>query len=174
MRLFLAVEFDDGVKEKLSQRIQELKQCALRGRFTRTENLHLTLIFLGETERVESIREVVDRTKGEPFSFTISGTGRFRRPGGDIYWAGVSSCPPLESLYRQLADGLRRAGFTVEQRPFRPHVTLARETVLQGELPEREDISCQVFGVSLMKSERIQGKLVYSCIYFKKFHTNEK
>ena len=56
MRLFTAINFDDNIKDALSAAISELKARGIRGTFTLRENLHLTLVFLGETPRVSDVR----------------------------------------------------------------------------------------------------------------------
>ena len=51
MRLFIAVSFPAPLREQLRQAAGRLQGQCLRGRFTLTDNFHLTLAFLGETER---------------------------------------------------------------------------------------------------------------------------
>ena len=174
MRLFYAVTFDGDVKNKLCDVIDAVRPCCESGRFSAAENLHLTLVFLGETplNKVALARKAADSVNLGPFSVIISGIGRFRRSGGDILWIGVHPLQKLGKIYGCLCETLKSDGFKVESRPYRPHVTLARQAVLndsmQNSLLSRgNEIELPVRKISLMKSERINGKLKYTEIYAK-------
>lgn len=170
MRLFLAVQLSSPVKDALCQAIESLKKQSRQGNFTRRENLHLTLAFLGETSRLAAAKRVLDELEvPPPFSLTISGLGRFRREGGDIWWAGAEQNDALCDLAAQLVARLERAGFPVEKRPFKPHLTLGRQVVLQGRPGELSPVGMEVDRISLMKSERLAGILTYTEVYAKEF-----
>ena len=162
MRLFIAIGFSAGIKAALLGAIDELRAVSSGGNFTREENLHLTLAFIGESSDVLTIRRVMERSVGEKFSLAVGGSGHF----GDLYWVGVEKNPALWSLADRLCKGLRAAGFAIELRPFKPHVTLVRQlksaAAPQFSVPRTE---MEVAKISLMKSERIAGKLVYTEIY---------
>lgn len=171
MRLFIAINFNENVKGCLSDSIARLKSIALKGNFTQRENLHLTVVFIGETNKVEAVKEAMDGVHGAPFPLTIRGVGRFKREGGDIYWVGVHREPVLTELYEQLRTGLANRGFVMENRAYKPHLTLGREVVLPKTFDEKEfaqdvpSMTMTVDSLSLMKSERINGKLTYTEIY---------
>ena len=136
--------------------------------FTRPENLHLTLVFLGETPpgRVQEIQRVMDSATAEPFALQFEDIGKF----GDTWWVGIRQNPALTDLYNHLAQGLKAAEFSIENRPFKLHLTLAREVILwPGVSPEKpEPFTAQVAAIHLTKSERINGKLIYTSIHEKK------
>jgi len=167
MRLFLAINFDDEVKARLLQCQESLRQASDGGNFTRPENLHLTLVFLGETSPgcVREIRRVMDCAPIESLALQFEGIGKF----GDTWWVGIRQNPALTNLHNHLSQGLRAAGFTIKSRSFKPHLTLAKEVVLRpGASPEKsEPFAAQVAAIHLMKSERINGKLTYTSIYEK-------
>lgn len=171
MRLFVALLLEEEPKETLWQMAQQLKGEALQGNITRRENLHLTLAFLGETERKEDICRAMDQVGGREFAMTFDRMGKFRRDGGDLYWAGVSHCPPLLAVQRRLSRALKAQGFALEEREFRPHLTLGRQVILSPEAEERTlaerffPVTTQVRAITLMKSERVGGKLTYTPIY---------
>lgn len=170
MRLFIAVQLSSPVKDTLCQAIESLKKRSLQGNFTRRENLHLTLAFLGETTRLAAAKRVLDELElPPPFSLTISGLGRFRREGGDIWWAGAEPNDALSDLATQLMARLERTGFPVEKRLFKPHLTLGRQVVLQGRPEELPPVKMEVDRISLMKSERLAGTLTYTEVYAKEF-----
>lgn len=168
MRLFIAVNFDQELKHRLTQIAENLKDLAKKGNFTRQENFHLTLVFIGETTQVDRVKEALKSLKAPAFTLNLSGLGHFPRKGGHIYWVGVEKHPTLLAIYEKLYRALTAAGFKLEKRPYKPHITLGREVVLKpgfngDEFISRwEPLSCQVTKISLMKSERIGGKLVYT------------
>jgi 2'-5' RNA ligase len=173
MRLFTAIMLNEEVKDYLTAAILELKAKAVKGNFTHRENLHLTLVFLGELgqDKLEPIKSAMNRVKGEPFRLSFSGFGKFKRNGGDIHWAGVDRCEALFSVQKQLTEELEKAGFNLEDRAYSPHLTLGREVRLAGS-PENiygalaaEKREMTVSRLSLMVSERVNGKLTYSEIY---------
>ena len=168
MRLFIAINFPENTKDLLCRNISRLKSAAKQGRFTHRDNLHLTLVFLGEVEakRLEDIRRVMGSVISSPFKLSIGSGGSFRRDGGDIYWQSVKASDALTELYQQLYDGLKSAGFRLESRSYKPHLTLGRQVILNRE-PEPETAEVSVHRISLMLSRRIDGKLKYTELYGK-------
>lgn len=166
MRLFYAVMLDDNCKRALDSCCRALRPYLDKGRFTRLENLHLTLVFLGEAD-LDAAKNCLHRLQAAPFEIVIAGLGRFRQPGGDVLWAGVQPEEGLLRAQRGLEDLARQAGFPVEDRPYRPHLTLARgvrlipETNLADLDPLLPNCGMQVKAVSLMESRREDGRLRY-------------
>jgi 2'-5' RNA ligase len=156
MRLFIAINFNSEIKDSLCQTIEQLKSHSLRGNFTARDNLHLTLAFIGETIRSKAVMQAMDGVDGKPFTLTIGGFGAF----GRLYWYGVQPNGALSALQRQLCEKLESAGFPLEKREYRPHLTLGREVVLAKtstgtHLPGRLPNGGARFQISLMKSERL-------------------
>ncbi len=177
MRLFIAINFNEEIKDHLTSAIRELKKASSGGNFTHRENLHLTLVFLGELnpDKVGEIKSAMNRVSGEPFRLSFSGFGRFKRRGGDIHWAGVEKNHELIAIQKQLTLELETSGFAPEDREYSPHMTLGREVRLSdpsadiyGELAA-EHKEMKVTRISLMKSERVNGKLTYTEIYGRDF-----
>lgn len=170
MRLFYAVNFDDIVKKRLSDIQNALRAQATRGNFTLVDNLHLTLAFIGEVtqDRSGPLRQIAETLKITPFELKLQGLGRFRRDGGDILWVGIEENKSLASIYNKLGGQIAEAGFTVEKRKFTPHLTLIREARLRPEFDltafsgQLEPIVTSISKISLMKSERSQGRLTYT------------
>lgn len=168
MRLFIAVNLSDEIKDCLCACIARLWEHAVSGNFTRRENLHLTLAFIGETARLDTVKQAMEQVDSSAFPLQLGGFGRFSRPGGDICWVGVLPGDGLHDVYSSLREALRANGLPVESRPFTPHLTLGREVVLRK--PFDSDTFARsippmrmpVGKISLMKSERIGGKLTYT------------
>ena len=168
MRLFVAINLSDEIKAALLAAIARLERSAKSGRYTDERNLHLTLAFIGETHRVDAAKAVLDSLDFKRFDITLSGSGRFRRNGGDIYWAGIERNNPLERLASALSGALRRADFDIEIREFKAHITLGREIMADGVIGLDIPKTTMCVGrISLMKSERINGGMVYTEIYGK-------
>lgn len=163
MRLFIAILFTPEIIAELAGAADMLRRLSVSGDFTRPENLHLTLAFLGETSRIEAAARVMAETAPAPFSLALSGCGRFGRAGGDIIWAGLAENCALSNCAARLAAGLRREGFSLEEREFSPHITLGRRVMTRepSDVPIKP-LSMNCRKLSLMKSERIGGRLVYT------------
>ena len=169
MRLFIAINLNNGTKESLLALRDELRSRSKRGNFCFPENLHLTLAFLGECNDIEaaSAKTVMNSMSFIPFSVIIDHVGQFKRYGGDIWWAGIHNNKPLLDLQYTLTEKLISAGFGLDKRKYTPHVTLGRD-VETNEAPwEIKPFGETVPSIELMKSEKINGKLTYTALYFK-------
>jgi 2'-5' RNA ligase len=177
MRLFYAVNFSSDVKDRLAELQNGLRPELERGRYTLYDNLHLTLVFLGEVPEARQaiLLDITDRLAFEPFQLSIAGLGRFRRDGGDIIWVGITDSSPLDSsrlqaVHQRLSGEVRRAGFRIEDRPYTPHLTLVRDARLRQGFSlsdyadKAEPMAATVTKVSLMKSERLCGRLTYTAL----------
>jgi 2'-5' RNA ligase len=166
MRLFIAINFNNDTRSRLVSLRDELRSRSKRGNFTAAENLHLTLVFLGEcsAEQADIVRAVISQTAFDPFPVRIERTGRFRRDGGDLWWAGVKESKPLQDLHSDLTGGLANAGFFLEQRKYSPHVTLGRKIVTEAKPWGVSPFGETVMSIELMKSETVGGKLTYTVI----------
>ena len=170
MRLFISVSFDDDVKDSLYKHMCLLTKECDEGVFTKRENIHLTLVFIGETNQIGSIVETMDALDFEEFRIALSDDGNFKRSGGDIYWLGIEKSPELVRLQKILYRSLVRSGVISEKNDFRPHLTVSRETVVgrdavpdalyTGTIPVRR--------ISLVKAEDVRGEgPVYTEVYAK-------
>lgn len=162
MRLFVALHFSPEVKGALLRVIDELRRQSVSGNFTRPENLHLTLAFIGESTDLAGARAALDEVSSGAFPMTVCGTGRF----GDLWWAGIEENPALDALAQSVRDNLIARGFDIDTKPFRPHITLARRLVC--DTPPRlslPKVTMTADRVSLMRSDRIDGRLVYTEVF---------
>ena len=161
MRLFVAIELPQELKDALASVIASLKAQGARANFTRSGNMHLTLAFIGETPRVADAKAALDTVKAAPFRVALEGSGCF----GDLLWAGVRREPAMRRLAEKTRDALRGAGFQIDPKPFKPHVTVARRLECEGkpavEIPR---VSAPVAEFALMRSDRVDGRLVYTAV----------
>ena len=142
MRLFVAIELSEAVAASALDLISRLRSAAAKlapqSRITwvTAERLHITVRFIGHVEdsKGDAVRGVLAALPGERFDLTIAGVGTFPPKGGPrVIWAGLTAGrPQLISLEKLVSDRLREAGVPPEERPFNPHVTLARVRDAQG------------------------------------------
>jgi 2'-5' RNA ligase len=170
MRLFIGIK--TGCEDYLAALQEGLKQCG-RGNFTHAGNLHLTLKFLGEVPsvRIAGISEAMKEAAGEPFSLEVRGAKAFGRNG--IVSAEVGgNLSALISLASRLDAALERIGFARETRPFRAHITLAREfSLFPGCDISSIPRSARRFTADemiLFESTRENGRLTYVPLYTQK------
>jgi len=143
-RLFIAIEIPSPVRRLVGQHIDRLRAelPEARASWTREQNLHLTLKFLGNTPvaRVEALSRAVQRAaaKVPAFELAIRGSGLFPARGKPkVLWIGmIDSSGNLDRLYRLLEEECEQLGFPRETRSFHPHLTIARLREAQGELGE--------------------------------------
>ncbi|MDD4080369.1 MAG: RNA 2',3'-cyclic phosphodiesterase [Eubacteriales bacterium] len=141
MRLFIALKLPDAFIPLLKQAGKTFAANAKKISLTRAENLHLTLRFLGEVseEKADELREFIRGIK--PFETgegqaALTGHGSFFAPGGLTLWAGLACDRAILDLANGVEEGAKALGFPPDNRPFVPHVTLARRAILTRPLDE--------------------------------------
>lgn len=140
-----------------------LREYGVRGNYTQPENLHLTLAFIGETERVTEIKAAVDAVKFEPFVIRTGKLGCFNGRSR-VLWLGIEGEDKVKTIAQQLRRNLDKCGIDYAKGKFSPHITLVRQP---SEMPldvEVESESMTVSEISVMNSERINGRLVYTAL----------
>ena len=127
-RVFAAVPLSPEARLALARQIEDLD---IPGKVSRAENWHLTLRFLGTVDRVtyeRFLHAIGDQEHPEPFTVSFDGLGAFpntRRAA--VVWAGVDQGIVELELLNELAESAAQAaGLAAEERPYRPHLTLAR------------------------------------------------
>lgn len=126
-RLFLALWPDDAAREGLAH-WRDRWIWPPEAAPTRTDKLHLTLHFIGPVaaERIEGVCTALSRVAAAD-TFTLE-LGRAELwPGGIAVVCPLARPEPLRLLHGRLATALREMALPVDERPFRPHVTLARK-----------------------------------------------
>jgi len=175
MRLFISLNFDSEIKAKIYDIINKVKSNSIQGKFVNEEHIHLTLEFLGEIQknRLNTIKEIMNELNFEAFTFGLTKVGYFKRSEGNIYWLGVENNDTLFNMQKKLHQSLIEKDFELENREYKPHITIGRKVILKdgfdtGELKDTlEKIKIDINKVDLMKSEFINGKLIHSLIYSK-------
>ena len=171
MRLFYALVPSEREKRSILRWQEELEKVSEAGRYTPSENLHMTLQFLGEIppERVKALKEILlsaVRTCG-PFDLALDDYGWFAGKGQEQLWYLTGSSPEAAEISDTLGQLLTENGFMVENRAFVPHVTLARRCKLRSNaVPESADpVTISVQRLWLMESRQIRGSTVYVPVF---------
>lgn len=163
MRIFIAIRFTEAFKYSILDAQDGLREYGVRGNYTQPENLHLTLAFIGETERVAEIKTAVDAVKFEPFVIRTGKLGCFNGRSR-VLWLGIEGEDKVKTIAQQLRRNLDKCGIDYAKGKFCPHITLVRQP---SEMPldvEVESESMTVSEISVMNSERINGRLVYTAL----------
>jgi RNA 2',3'-cyclic 3'-phosphodiesterase len=134
MRLFLALEPDDAVRQALAEVSAAARRAAgeiARAlRWVTPENLHLTLHFLGDVDERARDRLVVALDAplaAAPATVQLAELGTFPPHAPPrVLWVSLAPAAPIDAVYRALAVRVTAAGLPIDPRPFSPHVTLAR------------------------------------------------
>jgi 2'-5' RNA ligase len=128
MRLFLALWPDATVVRQIEAVRQQLFDGRPPGRPVSSDNLHITLQFLGHTEEdnLDCIRQAAAAIRFPAFDLRLDHLGHWARPR--VVWLGCHQFPEvLTTLVRDLNTGMSACGFAPEERPFHPHLTLQRK-----------------------------------------------
>uniref|UniRef100_A0A831XML7 RNA 2',3'-cyclic phosphodiesterase n=1 Tax=Geobacter metallireducens TaxID=28232 RepID=A0A831XML7_GEOME len=125
MRLFVAIDLPGDIR----QSVADICRGVHGVRWLPPEQLHLTLRFIGEADDAvdAEIRRGLAAITSPPFPVSLQGVGCFpspRRPR--VLWVGVSGGEPLVQLQHDVETAVVAAGLPPEERPFSPHITLAR------------------------------------------------
>ena len=177
IRTFIAIELPAAIISRLDSVQQDIKSLRLRAKWVRSENIHLTLKFLGDVDPgdIHQIGTAMSAAaeKFTPFALTVGGVGFFpgiKRPR--VIWVGLGGqVRLLKQLQGKLAENMAEIGFPKEKRPFKGHLTLGRirapqkpETVRRI-IEKYSDLGSEEFtvgGMVLFKSDLKPSGAVYT------------
>jgi 2'-5' RNA ligase len=130
LRLFVAIEIPEEIRNALASFIKELRAVAPHVKWVRAENLHVTLKFLGHTDdaKLSAIEDILRGVRSsDPVALTFQGLSFFpndRRPR--VFWSGMQASASCKAIAADIEHAVHKLGFPLEERPFTPHLTLAR------------------------------------------------
>ncbi len=158
-RLFFALWPGEEPRLRLGRLLAELPERQARP--THLQDLHITLIFLGQisAERRACIEQAADGVRPRPCDLLIDQLGYW--PGPGILWCGPTQTPPvLLQAVEDLAVALRPCGIEPERRPYVPHITLARKAAFQRgfQLPEPIVLPVRDFVLVASQTEALPPK----------------
>ena len=162
MRLFIAIQFPERVKNALLYLQQDMKDCGMKGNYTKEENLHLTLAFIGEYKDPEAVMDALDGIDLEPFYIEHEGFGNY----GDLYWAGIKESTELKNTVKRIRHVLADNGIPFDKKKFSPHITVLRKASFTGNPDSFKiyvpDEKMKVDSISLMRSDRGKSGMIYT------------
>lgn len=159
MRTFIAINFNEEMKNSLLYIQEQLRQNNVHGNYTKPENLHLTLAFIGEYGDPDYILDTLGRVSFKPFEIRLNRLGSF----GRLWWAGISAPEQLPGCASQIRHYLADAGIPFDRKRFSPHITVIREpdkTALPGIVIP--DTAMTVDRISLMRSDKGKHGMIYT------------
>lgn len=129
---FFAVELPKEAKDFLNKWVELRKRKWPFERWVHPQDFHITLAFLGfaKKEQLDEAIKAIEQLREQHsiFTLTFSSTGTFgskNRPR--IFWAGVEPSKALQNLREDVFIECERIGFELDQKPFHPHITIARK-----------------------------------------------
>lgn len=123
-RAFVALPLPERLRSGLATVLSALPA----GRPVDDENMHLTLVFLGDQDdaTLEEVHDALSAITAPGFTLRLSGLGAFGGAHPRSLWIGVAPEPGLVALQKRVARAVRGVGVRLAARRFVPHVTLAR------------------------------------------------
>ena len=170
VRAFVALELSDEIRNQLTSAQQTLRGCRSRLTFVDTENIHVTVKFLGEVNErdLPEVTAALKKITFIPFPVTAGKVtvNNPRRP--HTVWCTIDDAGEGGKVFQLIEDALAPFGFTRETRPFTPHATIARvkssDPSLFSALATLDKIdygSCTIRGMTLKKSTLLPTGPVY-------------
>jgi len=129
MRIFIGIDLDPEIRAGIARFLDGVRGFAPDVRWVRPESLHLTLKFIGEQkpDRVEAIQERLQGAEGAAVEIRFAGYGFFPTAKAPrVFWIGIDASPGLAELAANIEAAVAELGIPREDRPFSPHLTLAR------------------------------------------------
>lgn len=158
MRLFIAILPDARMIRALRACVRDLEAQGAQGSIVPDANLHMTLAFIGDAERPDQVRAVLQKIPLPKIRLTLSKTGYF----GDLLWAGIKADPSLHAYVSALREALAKADIPFDKKPFVPHITLIRRLRAPGSLcPRLDQAEMEASKAALMCSSFTGGKVQY-------------
>lgn len=176
MRTFVCVSPDEASTAALASFMARLRDFP-GYKWVAPENMHLTLLFLGESDvsQVQRMDSNLDRLGGvRPFGIKLSGAGAFPNLSAPkTMWLGVrEGAPELEKLAAKVAQAAKNSGYPQERKKFKAHLTIARTRGDGGAMPpelkkildEAPELSWRCESFTLMKSQLTPKGPIYTRI----------
>ncbi len=141
MRLFIALDLDAAIRERIASFMDGVRGFAPEARWMHPESMHVTLKFIGEQPEsaVEPIKRELETIQAEAVQLQFRGYGFFPTAKSPrVFWIGVEVTPELTALAALVDAKVVSLGISKEDRTFSPHLTLARGRGASGSPRRRE------------------------------------
>ena len=170
MRIFTGFFTNNDTKSKINEYIDFLKEKSVSGNFTHFNNIHLTLIFLGEINdrQYKSLVRAVENVEFSPFEIQFDQIGKFegkRGEKGDLYWIGADKNDELNFVYKSLKNEIMKEKLTFDAKTYKPHITIGRQVILKNSSEELckkiTPINFKIDKINIIKSEKTLNGMKY-------------
>lgn len=172
MRLFIALLFEAKKKSILYDMLAEVRSITSSGQFTTKDNLHLTLVYVGEASEtlLAEIKQKLGEIRLDAFSYTTNRIKYFKKSSEQlIVYLGVDKSSDLERLFYHTRRKLKEAGCLCPSQKYTPHITFGRKVKVStnGSLHNiyTNPLTLKADRISIMESKRVDQKLVYEELY---------
>jgi RNA 2',3'-cyclic 3'-phosphodiesterase len=156
MRIFIGIDLDSVVRARVERFIEGVQGFAPDVRWVPSDSLHITLKFIGEqsTSQVEAISTRLRKIESIAFEIRLGTYGFFPTAKAPrVFWIGIQAGPQLAELAYTIDEATAELGISWEDRPYSPHLTLARAGGRSGSPKWRKDD--QPNGVFAMLEKRL-------------------
>lgn len=162
MRSFIGIKLNDCITN-IASIIDELRQVDKNANYTLLSNIHITIEFLGEIneEDILKIKKIFSNLNFNSFTLNVDSLKNLR----DMIILGVETNQYLNLLHGLINSELKKAGFTLQDRKYYPHVTICRKSNLN--LLKSLELKSDINEIILFSSSRINNELVYAPILIK-------
>jgi RNA 2',3'-cyclic 3'-phosphodiesterase len=129
MRIFIGIDLDPGIRGKIARFLEGVRGFSPDAHWVRPESLHVTLKFIGE-QKLEQVATITDRLRSveaTAIEIHFGACGFFpTAKAARVFWIGIQAGPALADLATKIDAAVTELGIPREERPYRPHLTLAR------------------------------------------------
>jgi RNA 2',3'-cyclic 3'-phosphodiesterase len=129
---FYAIRIPESTKIMMKDNMEKLREAFPFKRWVHHQDLHITLAFLGAAPHEKlyqaelNVKEVLSGAKS--FTLKMNKLGIFgMKESPRVFWADIEESGELQAVRKKVFSACEMAGFQLETRPFRPHITLARK-----------------------------------------------
>lgn len=169
MRSFIGIPLNKDTREEIYKIYPPLKNL----KFTKKENLHITVKFLGDVkeEKIEKVKEAIKESCNDFKKFKISSNRLSAFPSltyARVIWLNViEGAVIIEKIYKKLERTLEKIGFKREDRKYIPHITIARAktSVDITDYLNKFEINSEVNEIVLYKSDLTSTGPIYTEIF---------
>ena len=162
MRIFIAVDLDDSVKDYVYELQRKLRSTNIKINFVAKRNLHLTLKFLGEIkeQQLVEIKKILSEVKMKKFTLNMSSIGIFPNEyDPKILWIGLEPEDKIKELQRLVDESL--LGYGKQELKFKSHITIGRIKSIKD---KKEFLGSIDINIEKLKSKVVNFKLYRSIL----------
>lgn len=168
MRLFIAACLDDDVRDTLIEVQNGLKKQNLKARYTKPENLHMTVAFIGDYGNPDAVLDALESVQFTALETTFEGLQVHR----DMIFARLIETPQMVTTVKRVRRALADAGIPFDKKRFLAHITLARgvefpirtdpdsSPFISSNIPK--DMRVRISKIALFKSEFTKNGMLYT------------